>query len=324
MAQMFYSMEEVLQKLHCTDEGLRNLVAEGKLREFRDGVKIMFKVDEVDELVASGDVTGGIEPAPSKEDDILAAAPDEDGSSLGLLPLDSGSMIGLSPADSADQISLDDTTSASDKDDTVITEHGINVFEESDADLADLADPLAQTQLAPDIADQIDLDSGSSGSGLLDLSREADDTSLGAELLEEIYPGAEEGEEKPVNQLEIPAEEEAAIPAESEIPVAAREVPVRAATVYDSSSGIFGAMMVVPFLALIYLACLATAGIGNVPLSMMTGISGYIWFVVGGAGVLVLLILGVGTLMAGGGKPREAKAKTKKPKKPKKAKKKAK
>ena len=30
-----------------------------------------------------------------------------------------------------------------------------------------------------------------SGSGLLDLTRESDDTSLGAELLDEIYPGAD-------------------------------------------------------------------------------------------------------------------------------------
>jgi hypothetical protein len=34
---------------------------------------------------------------------------------------------------------------------------------------------------------------GSGGSGLLDLTRESDDTSLGAELLDEIYPGGEEG-----------------------------------------------------------------------------------------------------------------------------------
>ena len=48
---------------------------------------------------------------------------------------------------------------------------------------------MAQTQLSPEMSDHVDLDSGRSGSGLLDLSREADDTSLGAELLDEIYPG---------------------------------------------------------------------------------------------------------------------------------------
>ena len=35
-----------------------------------------------------------------------------------------------------------------------------------------------------------------SGSGLLDLTRESDDTSLGAELLDEIYPGEESSDEK--------------------------------------------------------------------------------------------------------------------------------
>ena len=36
---------------------------------------------------------------------------------------------------------------------------------------------------------KLSLESVGSGSGLLDLTRESDDTSLGAELLDEIYPG---------------------------------------------------------------------------------------------------------------------------------------
>lgn len=42
------------------------------------------------------------------------------------------------------------------------------------------------------VGDDLTLDSVGSGSGLLDLTREADDTSLGAELLDEIYPDAGE------------------------------------------------------------------------------------------------------------------------------------
>src|SRR5205085_11207552 len=37
--------------------------------------------------------------------------------------------------------------------------------------------------------DQVNLEGVGSGSGLLDLTRESDDTSLGAELLDEIAPG---------------------------------------------------------------------------------------------------------------------------------------
>ena len=50
---------------------------------------------------------------------------------------------------------------------------------------------MAQTQMTKPTVDDEDLalDSVGSGSGLLDLTRESDDTSLGAELLDEIYPG---------------------------------------------------------------------------------------------------------------------------------------
>jgi hypothetical protein len=39
------------------------------------------------------------------------------------------------------------------------------------------------------VQDQVNLEGVGSGSGLLDLTRESDDTSLGAELLDEITPG---------------------------------------------------------------------------------------------------------------------------------------
>jgi len=69
---------------------------------------------------------------------------------------------------------------------------GISVF---DADEVDDADPMAQTVVTDSPTQQHDedlaLDSVGSGSGLLDLTRESDDTSLGAELLDEIYPNQE-------------------------------------------------------------------------------------------------------------------------------------
>jgi hypothetical protein len=54
---------------------------------------------------------------------------------------------------------------------------------------------MAQTAISPGIrgggggGDQVNLDAIGSGSGLLDLTRESDDTSLGADLLDEIAPG---------------------------------------------------------------------------------------------------------------------------------------
>jgi hypothetical protein len=67
--------------------------------------------------------------------------------------------------------------------------HGINVFGD-DTHLP--VDPMAQTAMpgvggGGSVAD-LDLQGIGSGSGLLDLTRESDDTSLGAELLDEISP----------------------------------------------------------------------------------------------------------------------------------------
>src|SRR5207249_27541 len=63
---------------------------------------------------------------------------------------------------------------------------GITIFTPEEAEHAD---PSAQTNISAGVSDQINLEGVGSGSGLLDLTRESDDTSLGAELLDEIGPG---------------------------------------------------------------------------------------------------------------------------------------
>jgi len=68
---------------------------------------------------------------------------------------------------------------------------GVSIF---DADELEQADPSAVTQMSDDGGlDDLNLDPIGSGSGLMDLTRESDDTSLGAEFLEEVYPGEEGG-----------------------------------------------------------------------------------------------------------------------------------
>jgi hypothetical protein len=47
---------------------------------------------------------------------------------------------------------------------------------------------MAQTAIGSGIQDQVNLEGVGSGSGLLDLARDRDDTSLGADLLDEITP----------------------------------------------------------------------------------------------------------------------------------------
>lgn len=370
MAKMFYSREEVQQKLGLTSEQIDKLVADGRLREFRDGAKIMFKAAEVEALeqpdISSGD-TGGTEIGlvPSDTADQISLSPTDTGSQIGLSPTDTGSEVGLVPGDSADQISLsptdtgsqiglvpgdsadqislsptdtgsqigfgamdsadqislDDTGEAkADKDDTVITTHGVNVLGDSGDQPADV-DDLGMTQIAPDMEDQIQLDSDRSGSGLLDLTREADDTSLGAELLEEIYPGADENAiaTQLPSQLEMPSHTGSA--GEMEIPAAPVEY-ARAAEVVDPISGAFGAMMVVPLLVLIYLGCVSSAAITGVRPALFEPITDYVWYVIGGAGLISVIVLLAGHFVLGASdRPARPKAKAKpKAKRPKKAK----
>src|SRR3954447_21663119 len=93
MAKMFYTTDEASQKIGVSGDQLKQLVRENKLREFRDGARVMFKVDQVDKLAS--DRKGG------------SAGGTKGGSGIGLA--DSG--LSLAPADShaSDVISLSDS-----------------------------------------------------------------------------------------------------------------------------------------------------------------------------------------------------------------------
>lgn len=181
MAKMFYSIEEAAEKLGVSEERVRGLAASGRLQQFRDRDKLMFKRDQVDSLAASSaskfqealddaDASGGIDLADPSETDQL----EDPGESA-------------MPAEVPLAASGDSGGPTDPKEDSRMAT-GISVFDATDD--IDTADPLAQTVVA-DAADEdeLALDSVGSGSGLLDLTRESDDTSLGAELLDEIYPG---------------------------------------------------------------------------------------------------------------------------------------
>src|SRR5690606_22858125 len=73
---------------------------------------------------------------------------------------------------------------------------GISVF---DTDHGIGGEASGETQVGDTIDDELSLESVGSGSGLLDLTRESDDTSLGAELLEEVYSSDQENIEIPAN-----------------------------------------------------------------------------------------------------------------------------
>jgi hypothetical protein len=52
MGKSFYSQDEVCKKLGMSGADLKRAVRDGKLREFRDGGKVTYKVDEVERLAA--------------------------------------------------------------------------------------------------------------------------------------------------------------------------------------------------------------------------------------------------------------------------------
>ena len=152
--KMFYSLDEAATRLGKSEAEVRDLASRGQLQEFRDRDRLMFKKEQVDLLAGGGD-----------EGDVIPLA-------------ESGELEPLSLASSGTGISLDSPKEAT----------GISIFE---ADATDEADANAVTRITASpgagMVDPGDARSASGSGGLLDLTREADDTSLGAGLLEDVY-----------------------------------------------------------------------------------------------------------------------------------------
>ena len=56
MAKMFYTLEEAKAALGKSEEEIKQYAREGRLREFRDGPRLMFKADQVEQL--KGEMVG--------------------------------------------------------------------------------------------------------------------------------------------------------------------------------------------------------------------------------------------------------------------------
>ena len=238
MAQQFYSAEEALEKLGLSADELKQLVRDGQLREFRDGGQIKYKGEEVDQLAENLATLSGSLGGTSG--DLVLETSDE--SSMGLTGSD---MLTLEEADRTD---ADAPVIDEQKEDTVITSVGVSVFDDEEG--ADDVDPGAVTVVADKdkTGSSMSLESlsssgtvGGSGSGLLDLTRESDDTSLGAELLDEIYTEDKESGMPDMGEatragLDAPADEEGETAPELEAPFAASE-PVRSPIVVQAGMG---------------------------------------------------------------------------------------
>ena len=264
--KMYYTQAEAAAELGVDEAQIQQFAQDGKLRAFQDGTRRMYKAEEVDALKAE---TGG-------------ATADDTGE------------IELAPADSvADAIDLSaaDTSETPVKDDTVITAEGISIFEEDEAaGEGEVADPMAKTQIAPSLEDQISLEGSGTGSGLLDLTRESDDTSLGAEVLDQIdmdEVGASELETE-----ELPEEEPAAyIPAEA---AEAQAAPVAAPVATDASAGLFNGMIIASAILALLLAMVTLAAMNGVVPGYLNALSGNLLITIIACVVLAGIVAGVG------------------------------
>ncbi len=226
MAKMFYTMDETKSALGRTEEDIKQLSREGRLREFRDGPHRMFKVDQVESLKSELSPAGGdlINLGPSDTGAPLTMSDSRGAGGSGITLLDTaaggalGGSVGGVPSPGGSAGGMRTTM----KDDTAFADIGLSGtiggvpspgrgttgsglsglsglsgsgqgsrggITVLDVDDHGHADPSAQTAIGSGISDQVNLEGVGSGSGLLDLTRESDDTSLGA-VFDELTPGA--------------------------------------------------------------------------------------------------------------------------------------
>jgi len=230
MGKMYYTEEEAAGKLAVPVEELVNYVRDQKLRLFKDGARNMYMAGEVDALA----------PESIEEVEEVELSPVED--------------------TTAPQVQEGDAAEKSDaKSDTVAGAEEFSIFDEADLG-ADAADPMAKTQVTPGLTEQMVQGAGG-GSGLLDLTREGDDTSLG-EVIDRIdleEPGDQE------SAVGTPFAEPAGVVAGAGAGAGEAAVVVpEVAEVIDASSGLFGGLTLACAVVIMFLAAMAVA-VGAVP-----------------------------------------------------------
>ena len=170
MAKMFYTLEEAAARLGMDVEEVKSLIESGQLQQFRDQDKIMLKVEQVDLL--AGD--------EEEDDGMIPLADSAEIEPISLSESDSGPILGTDPEQT-----------------------GVSIFDpEEEEDV----DPSAATQVSPSLGNIVDFgEAGASGSGLANLALESDDTSLGADLLEDVYTSTGSGSAAPPSESALGA-----------------------------------------------------------------------------------------------------------------------
>jgi len=225
--------------------------------------------------------------------------------------------------------------------DTIVAGEGINVLGETDLDEYKISDDtMSETKgttgeaSLEEIEESVNLDTFGSGSGLLDLSLQADDTSLGG-ILDEIYTPEGEQEAPAVegSAMDVAAEadqmlSDQGLPEPGPGLEAGPMVQTVAEAPPDALSNALGIMLFLPLLLIIYTAIVAIAGFKGITpvilqkIQRMTGPGDVqiIWYIMAGFAVAAAVILGVGFMSSGDKSAKKTKEKKPKAKKPKKKK----
>ena len=287
MAGMFYSLQEVAEKLNVTEKQAKELI-KGKLREFRDGPNLLYKIDEVEALMSDTSITASEAIAPEPEQETGEHE------------------ISLAPEIIEDTAAASELTDA----DTAIAREEISVPEETDIEHELPDDTVIEAKgttgevSLEEIEEDVNLDTFGSGSGLLDISLQADDTSLGG-ILDEIYApeGGGEGAAEASSAMEVAVEAEQMLPEEMLAgPQLAAEVPAVAQAYIepepDVLSNTFGIMLLLPLLAIVYTAIVVVADFNDVMPMILEKIQGIIWYIMIGAVVVVIVIVGMSFMLS--------------------------
>lgn len=373
MAENFYSMQEAMDKLRKTEAEVQGLVKQGKLRQYMDAGKPVYKVQDVDalaeEIVGLDLSTIGINLEEDLEPEATAGDVMEMGSELDL-ELEETAEIQLEPDETAVAPKKPKPAPEEDMDiklqpeseggfglsqmgdltmaDTNVGTVGINILSGTEDAYKLTEDTKAETQ-APD-SDELEeiesldadanLESFGSGSGLLDLSLQADDTSLGA-VLDDILPAGAEGLEQVPEQAGLMDEGEdlLAEPEPMAQPAAEVTAPMGPADMsspavmpgvgqmvaiapVDPKTNLFGIGMFFIMVVLIIAGIVMTAAIQGVRPSLVTMLIetevaglGMFWIVFGAAAVLAILFCLFGFVGSGDSSGSTGRVKVKKEKK---------
>jgi hypothetical protein len=321
MAKMFYTLNEVCEKLGKSETEVEAMVASGQIQEFRDGEHLVFKVEQIELLSPnedSGELELDLDSSSLDLDDSFGVGESATGE-IGLAGSQSADIpspstptaSGLGIEDSGSALGLGSSSMLSAGGDLASNDLDLSAELDSPADSADASasafdgaaiETGSDTQLGEGLDDDLTLESVGSGSGLLDLTRESDDTSLGAELLEEVYASDDDVDFPAASGLFEAATDEDDAPAAA--PMAAiggQSAPVSAAPAMAAAqswdptwSGLTAGLMIGGLVALV-------AVFAMVAVETMGGASGIaslvaeqMWMWVGGlaAGTLVLGVIG--------------------------------